>query len=196
MSAIWKKGVANSIGVDLGKDDIYGLDGDTFKCFYGNPDGTTTDVTGFSEFVKDIANPATCKANGDTAQGSKDIPVDDVSGWEVGMVAKVSGKDIYFYIESIDTANNILTARKGISGDIADQDDITQVGNTGVYGASVTIDTTGIHFFVLSNPSIGLLNKSVKVEVVEHDDEDVMDKLEEIENKIGGLNGVDGVLLA
>jgi hypothetical protein len=196
MGAIWKKGKANTIAIDLGRDDIYGLDGATFQCFYGNPDGTTTEVGDFAEFIKPIDNPQTCKANGDTTKGNTDIPVDDVTGFEKGMVVKVKDKDIYFYVEAVDTDNNILTARKPISGDIADGDELDQVGNTGVYGRGVTIDTVGIHFFVISNPSIGLMNKSTKVEVVEHDEEDIYSKLDTIENKLDSLGGVDGVIIA
>ena len=196
MGAIWKKGKANTIAIDLGRDDIYGLDGATFQCFYGNPDGTTTDVGDFAEFIKPIDDPKTCKANGDTAKGSTDIAVDDASGFEKGMVVKVKDKDIYFYVEAVDTDNNILTARKPISGDIADGDELDQVGNTGVYGRLVTIDTVGIHFFVIRNPSIGLMNKSTKVEVVEHDEEDIYSKLDTIENKLDSLGGVDGVIIA
>jgi hypothetical protein len=194
--AKWKVGKQNTIAIDLGKDDIYGLDGATFNCFYGNPDGTTTDVGDFSEFIKSIDSPQTCNASGDTAQGSTDIPVDDVTGFEKGMVVKVKDKEIYFYVEAVDTDNNILTARKPISGDIADGDELDQVGNTGVYGRGVTIDTVGIHFFVISNPSIGLMNKSTKVEVVEHDEEDIYDKLDTIEDKLDSLGGVDGVIIA
>jgi len=201
--AIWKVGKQNTIGIDLGRDDIYGLDGATFNCFYGNPDGTTTEVGDFSEFIKPIDAPQTCNANGDTAKGNTDISVDDVTGFKKGMVVKVKDKEIYFYIEAIDTDNNILTARKPISADIADGDELDQVGNTGVYGRGVTIDTVGIHFFVINNPSVGLMNKSTKVEVKEHDEDDIYskfdgveNKLDAIDNKLDSLGGVDGVIIA
>jgi len=195
MSAIWKKGKPNTVGIDLGKKDIYGLDGSTFQCFYGNPDGTTTDVGTFSEFVKDISDPQSCTASGGSDKGTKDVKVDDVAGWKVGMVAKVKDKNIYFYVEAVNTDDNILTARNALSDDIADGDKIDEVGNTGVYGTNVTLDVLGIHFFVIRNPSIGLMNKSKKVEVVEYDDTDVINKLEDIEDKIDNLGGIDGEMI-
>jgi len=195
MSAIWKKGKPDTVAIDLGKKDIYGLDGSTFQCFYGNPDGTTTDVGTFSEFVKDISDPQSCTASGGSDKGTKDVKVDDVTGWKVGMVAKVKDKNIYFYVEAVNTDDNILTARNALSDDIADGDEIDEVGNTGIYGTSVTLDVLGIHFFVIRNPSIGLMNKSKKVEVVEYDDTDVINKLEDIEDKIDNLGGIDGEMI-
>ena len=195
MSAIWKKGKPDTVAIDLGKKDIYGLDGSTFQCFYGNPDGTTTDVGTFSEFVKDISDPQSCTASGGSDKGTKDVKVDDVTGWKVGMVAKVKDKNIYFYVEAVNTDDNILTARNALSDDIADGDKIDEVGNTGVYGTNVTLDVLGIHFFVIRNPSIGLMNKSKKVEVVEYDDTDVINKLEDIEDKIDNLGGIDGEMI-
>jgi len=189
MSAIWKKGKQNTVAIDLGDEDIYGVDGSTFQCFYGNPDGTTTDVGEFSEFIKQIDNPASCKSSGAHDAGEKDIKVDDASGWEVGFVAKIKDKDEYYYVEAVDTDNNIITLRKGLKSDLADGTEINQVGNTGVYGRGVTINTTGIHFFVIRNPSIGLDNWSDKVEVIEHDEEDIYNKLDNIERKLGGVKG-------
>jgi len=195
MGAIWKKSKENRVAIDLGREDIYGIDGTTFQCFYGNPDGTTTNVDNFEEFIKNIDSPESANSVGDQSAGTKDINVDDASGWEVGFVAKIDGKDEYYYVEKVDTDNNILTFRKGLKTDLADNTAINQVGNTGVYGTNVTIDTVGVHLFVISNPSIGLFNKSNKVEVVDYDENDVMDKLNEIEDKIDSLGAVDGVII-
>lgn len=210
MSAKWKLGVKDTLAIDLGPKDIYGLNPATFEFGYFNSDGSYTkiDSDDVSEIIKDVEDNS-CLADGDTAKGSIDIKVKDkdddnkVSNFNKGDVIKVKDKEIYFYVEKVDTDNNIISARRPISGDIADGDELQRVGNTGVYGASFAINETGIHFAIINNPSIDLLNKSTKIMVKEHTEDDTFQKVKSIESKIDNLNnkldsigGVDGVVIA
>lgn len=208
MSGIWKKGTANRVGIDLGKTDVYGVASDTFQAGYFDSDNNYTAISGLTEQIKSVeAN--SCKANGATSKGSLDIPVEDtddnnkVANFKKGDVIKVKDKDIYFYVENVDTNNNVITARRPISGDIADGDELDRVGNTGLYATNVTIDNVGVYFVVISNPTIGLLNRSAKIEVAEHTDEDIYTQMEIIGNvindvntKIDSIDGIDGIVIA
>lgn len=181
MATKWKVGVQNSVAIDLGNDDIYGATG--FKCVVNAKNKNQEVLTDFSEGMVKIDNPQSATCSEDTTD-TRDIPVDDVTGWEVGMVAKVKDKNIYFYVQSIDTDNNILTARKTVTDTIAKDDEIDQVGNTGLYGALYIPNIVTTHYFLISNPSIDLLNEVARVEVVEHTDDDVFKKLEDIEKQL------------
>jgi len=182
MATQWKLGVQNSVAIDLGSDDVYGATG--FKCVVANTKNRDQELlTEFSEGMINIENPQSCLCSEDTTD-TREIAVDDVTGWEVGMVAKVKDKEIYFYVQSIDADNNILTARKTITDTIAKDDEIDQVGNTGLYGATFTPDLIATYHFLISNPSIDLLNEVARVEVVEHNKDDIFKKLEDIEKQI------------
>ena len=208
MSAVWKKDVENSVAIDIGKEDIYGLDGATFEFGYFSPDGSYTKLDNVEEKIKTVeAN--SCLADGDTVKGSIDIKVKDkddnnkVSNFNKGDVIKVKDKEIYFYVENVDTDNNIITARRPISGDIADGDELDRVGNTAIYATSFKLDEVGIYFVVISNPSINLMNRSTKIEVIEFDEDDTNKKLKNIESVVNSMNdkldvisGIDGVVIA
>jgi hypothetical protein len=198
MGAKWKKGVNNIVAVDLGKDDIYGLDKNTFQCFYIGPDGVAVDVGPFDEFIKSIDEPATTNLVsdvGDLSIGTKEIPVEDASGFKKGMVVTIANSNVYFYVEEVDTSNNILIARRGISKNVVNSgQEVYQVGNTGVYGCNVTLDNTGVYFFIIKNPSIGLMNKTAKVEVVEYDESDLYKKANELSSKLDGISDTIGSL--
>ena len=183
--AKWKLNKANNIAVDLGNDDIYGATG--FKCVVSKPDGTQETLTDFSEAVVSIASPESCKASGDQTN-TKVVAVDDASGFEVGMVAKVKDKEIYFYIEAVDTTNNTLTARNTITATIADADEIDQVGNTGFYQKDYTPDSEGLYYFIVSNPTIGLQNEVAKVEVIISDDENVLEAISKLDADVRNAN--------
>jgi len=201
MAAKWKRNTYNPIAIDLGKKDIYGLDGDSFEAYYVDNDGNVVDIAPLNEAIKPIDDPASCKASGDTEKDNKDVAVDDASNFKVGMVVKIKDKEEYYYIEAIDTDNNILTFRSGLKTDLADGTEINQVGNTGIYGTKVKIDEAGSYFFVVNNPSIGLMNKSIKVQVMQHNEDDVYGRVDRVLNKLDDLEekldlSVDGTLLA
>ena len=176
MATLWKKGETNNLVLDLTTDDIYGASG--FQCIYakaGDSTQYTISSSDWSEAIKDITDN-NCTADGDTAAGATKIKVKDtdddntVANFNKGDVAKVKDKDIFFYIEEVDSDNGYLYIRNPLSDDIADGDEIDRVGNTGIYGVDVTLNDTGIWTFIVSNPSIDMENEVVKVEVSDYDD--------------------------
>ena len=198
MAATWKVNAYHPIAIDLGKDDIYGLDGSTFNAYYIDKDGNVVNLPTLQEGIKPIDNPASAKAAEDVAAGSVNIPVDDASGFSKGMVVKVKDKDIYFYVEAVDTDNKILSARKPISGDIAKDDELDQVGNTGIYGTKFKFTEPGEYFVIINNPSIDLMNRGIKINAVRHDEEDIYSKIEQLEDKVDALrkDDLEGIILA
>jgi hypothetical protein len=181
MATLWKKGQENSLTIDLSTDDIYGASG--FECIYaklGSSEQTAINSDDWNEIVKSVEDN-NCTADGDTLAGSTRIKVKDtddnntVANFKKGDVFKVKDKDIYGYIEEVDTDNNYIIVRNPISDTIADGDELDRVGNTGIYQASLTLNEEGIYTFVASNPSIGLQNEVLKIEVSDYED-----KLEKI----------------
>ena len=176
MATLWRKGVVNSLSLDLTTDDIYGANG--FECIYAKAGDTTQYTIPSDNWVEIIKNvdANNCTANGDTPAGSTRIAVKDtddnntVANFNKGDVIKVKDKEIYFYVEDVDADNGFIYARNPISGDIADGDELDRVGNTGVYKVDITLDEEGIWTFVVSNPTIDMENEVVKVEVSDYDD--------------------------
>jgi len=165
MSAnMWKKDVENTIEIDLGLSDIYGASGFNLYTKFADEDTPTKQDVTFSELVEDIGDGLTITASGDTPKGSYTIGISDTSKVEVGMRFKVKDKDIYFYVTQVN--DDSVNVRKATSGDIADGDEINQVGNMGIYEAKFTPNKLGALVFMVNNPSIGLQNETAKVQVV------------------------------
>ena len=194
MAAEWKINVYNSFAIDLGKNDIYGLVGDSFDAYYVNNAGEVVNIGDLDEAIKPLDNPASTTLSADVSSGDTEIPVDDASGFSKGMVAKVGSA--YFYVQSVDTTNNILTARAPITDSASSGDNVDQVGNTGIYGTKVKMTEIGSYIFVINNPSIDLMNRATKIQVIRHTTSEVYDKLVDIEDKIDTIEGVEGIILA
>jgi len=191
MATLWRKGVQNNVTLDLSTDDLYGKTG--FECVYayaGSSTVNTVDSGEWSETIKPV-DANSCTADGNTDAGTTKISVKDtnddnkVSNFKKGDVIKVKDKDIYFYVEEVNADEGYLIARNPISGDIADGDELDRVGNTGVYGMKIKLDDTGVVTFIVSNPSIGLENEVLTVEVSDYDN-----KLDEILHAVKAGNRV------
>ncbi len=175
MAAKWKKGVKNTFAIDLGFDDIYGLAGDSFNTYIKGANGTLK-VDALNEVVVDIDNPVSAKVDGDTSANSTKVKYKNESAdFKKGMVVNIGGQ--LRYIQDVDTNSKTITLRKPLSADVQDGADIKQVGNTGIYEASVTLDEVGFYWIVINNPSINLFNETQKIEVVDYDDSDIMNKI-------------------
>jgi len=182
MAAVWQVNEKNAIVLDLSTDDIYGASG--FRGLVGkegsNEGPQSIDSNKWSEVVRPIEDN-NCKADGDTLAGATKIKVKDtddnntVANFNKGDVFKVKDKDIYGYIEKVDTDNGYLYVRNPITGDIADGDEIDRVGNTGVYSCELTFNETGHYTVLVDNPSIDLQNEVLKIEVT-----DVNNKIDKI----------------
>jgi len=187
MAAVWQVNEKNAIVLDLSTDDLYGKSG--FRGLVGkegsNEGPQSIDSSKWSEGIRPIDNN-NCTANGDTKAGATKISVKDtddnnkVSNFNKGDVFKVKDKDIYGYIEKVDSDNGYLYVRNPITGDIADGDEIDRVGNTGVYGCELTFDETGHYTVLVDNPSIDLQNEVLKIEVT-----DVNNKIDKILDAVG-----------
>jgi len=194
MAAEWKVGVYNTFAIDLGKDDIYGLAGGSFDAYYVNNDGEVVNIGDLDEAIKPLDNPASTTLSADVSNGDTEIPVDDASGFSKGMVVKVG--ENYIYVQSVNTDDNILTARRPLKQSANSGDNVDQVGNTGIYGTKIKMTTTGSFIFVVNNPTIDLMNKAKKIQVINNTTSDVYNKLLDIEEKIDTIEGVEGVILA
>ena len=140
----WYVNKENLVTICLGSYGVYGKESG-FKLYYrySTDDTLTKSDVSFKEEKEDISDPVNVKADGDTNKGSTQIKVDDASDVKKGMRYKVKDKDIYFYVEDVDTDNNILTTRYKTTDDIKDGDELDQVGNTGTYSAKLTFSSTG-----------------------------------------------------
>jgi hypothetical protein len=198
MAATWKINAYHQIAIDLGKDDIYGLDGSTFEAYYVDKDGNVVNLPTFQEGIKPIDDPKSAKTTEDVEAGSVDIPVDDADGFKKGMVINVEGTSYYYYIEKVNTDDNILTVRKPLKAQISSDTTLKQVGNTGIYGTKFKFTDTGQYFVIINNPSIDLMNRAIKIRAVRHSDQDIYDKIEQLEDKIDALrrDDLEGIILA
>ena len=192
-------GKTQSIGIDLGKRDIYGASGFRLNIVKEGGSQVVTDAD-MEEYIKPFeAN--NCTADGDTPKGSNRIKVKDtddnnkVSNFKPGDVVRIKDTNNYFYIAKVDADNGYLYPRYELDFDIADGSELDRVGNTGIYQYNdFTPTEAGRYLVVIDNPSIGLFNKAKVVEVVEHNEDDIYNKLENIELKLSKLS-VDGDIL-
>jgi len=194
-------GKKQSIALDLGKRDIYGASGFTVLYARENDGAPTIKHDAMTELIAPVEDN-NCTADGDTPAGSDKIKVKDtddnnkVSNFNVGDVVRIKDTDNYFYIAKVDADNGYLYPRFELDFDIADGAELDRVGNTGVYQfKDFTPDKAGRYIFIIKNPSIGLMNKSKVVEVVEHNEDKLYDKLVDIENKLEEKDLIDGDIL-
>jgi len=194
-------GKRQSIMIDLGKRDIYGASG--FKVIYAKEGEQPTIV---EDAMKELIAPVkanNCTADGDTAKGSDKIKVKDtddnnkVSNFKIGDVVRVKDTDNYFTIEKVDADNGYLYPRFELDFDIKDGAELDRVGNTGVYEfRDFTPNEAGRYLFIISNPSIGLFNRSKVVEVLDHNEDSIYDKLLDLEHKLEEKDLIDGEIIA
>jgi len=154
-----------------------------FKCAYVNKaTGTVTAVpTAFTEITATVAGNSS-PANGLIAAGSAIITVDDGTQFADGDTIKDANEN-YYYILSID--GNDLHLRSTTVADIADNDTITQVGNTGLYTVNFAIDTVGEYIVYINNPSLNMQNESFSVSIVAETLTDAQTKLDNITDQLG-----------
>lgn len=205
MATQWKQNVPNTVSIDLGPYDIYGKES-TFilhQKIKGNTNTTNVNATWLE--VKDfISTPNTVTAIGETLIGSTKIVVGDTTGVMPGQVYK-SGT-VYVYVTSV-TSSTSFNIRRPTGAVLPANAVFTQVGNTGIYETSLTLQTLGQYLIIISNPDIGLLNEASKVEVVGNNIDDVNGnllfgygqfntKLDKIAGLLGGVDtSVSGKLI-
>lgn len=142
------------------------------------------------EIIKSIDNPATATVVADALKGQKTISVKDSNILD-GMVFKDANGHMY-YIESVDTNNNTITTRIPLVEDIAANDTLNQVGNTGIYKIPLNITKPGKYNVAINNPSVNLRNLASFVEVMQFDIDDLGNKIEtsrdELSKKIDAIS--------
>jgi len=145
---IWNKDEENILTVDLNTYGIYGKkDNFTLYYKYKDDDKLTKSNVSFDEVLEDIGDGTSCKVQEDSA--GKEIKVDDVSNLDIGMRMKVKDKDTYLYIEDLDTDNNIIYTRYKVK--VNKDDELNQVGNTGIYQAKLKFSTVGKIILLVRN---------------------------------------------
>ena len=194
-------GKKQAIALDLGKRDIYGASGFTIIYAREGDDAPTIKQDAMTELIAPVEDNS-CLADGDTPAGSDRVKVKDkdddnkVSNFKVGDVVRIKDTDNYFYIAKVDADNGYLYPRFELEFDIAADAELERVGNTGVYQfKQFKPEKAGRYIFIIKNPSIGLMNKSKVVEVVEHNEDSLYEKLQEIENKLEAKDLIDGDIL-
>jgi len=195
-------GKEQSIAIDLGKKDIYGASG--FKIIYSKE--RSGNVITKEDAMKEVIAPVdknSCTADGDTKAGSDRVKVKDkdannkVSNFKVGDVVRIKDTNNYFNIAKVDADNGYLYPRSELKFDIKDGDELERVGNTGLYEYSkFKPEEPGRYLFIISNPSIGLYNKSKIIEVISHNEDSIYDKLLELEQKLEEKDLIDGEIIA
>ena len=171
----WKIDVENKLGFDLGKDDIYGIEPSSWEVYYTNNDGSITAIDGLTEVIKPIESAATTTVSASEI-GNKVIEVEDTTDFAVGMVINVKDTDMFFYIDEVTESS--LVVRKPVTEDINDKE-LKQVGNTGFYSNIAVMSEVGQRFLVINNPSLGIMNRMTKIDVIDTDDNDVVNTIEE-----------------
>jgi len=171
----WKIDVENKLGFDLGKDDIYGIEPSSWEVYYTNNDGSITAIDGLTEVIKPIESAATTTVSASEI-GNKVIEVEDTTDFAVGMVINVQDTDMFFYIDEVTESS--LVVRKPVTEDINDKE-LKQVGNTGFYSNIAVMSEVGQRFLVINNPSLGIMNRMTKIDVIDTDDNDVVNTIEE-----------------
>ena len=145
---IWNKDEENILTVDLNTYGIYGKkDNFTLYYKYKDDDKLTKSNISFDEVLEDIGDGTSCTVQEDSSD--KKIKVDDVSKLDIGMRMKVKDKDIYLYIEDLDTDNNIIYTRYKVK--VSKDDELDQVGNTGIYQAKLKFSTVGKLILLVRN---------------------------------------------
>ena len=173
MANVWKSGIANTVGIDLGPYDIYNASG--FKIFYKHKDDVNTTLSNatFSEVMHNIPAPVTCTTSGITDSGATEVNVVSASNIRVGMVLKTGST--YMYVNGI--VGNTLYLRRPLTNSISSGTVLTEAANTGYYETTLTLTTLGQYSLIISNPTIGLLNEVTKVEIVANTVDDIYSKV-------------------
>jgi len=192
-------GKEQGIAIDLGKRDVYGASGFRLNIALEGEGAVVTNAD-MQEIIVPV-DENSCLADGDTKKGSDRVKVKDkdddnkVANFKAGDVVKVKDTNNYFYIAKVDADNGYLYPRFELEFDIADGAELERVGNTGIYQyTKFKPEKPGRYLIVIDNPSIGLFNKAKIVEVVKHNEDDIYNKLENIELKISKLS-VDGDII-
>ena len=192
-------GKEQGIAIDLGKRDVYGASGFRLNIALEGEGAVVTNAD-MQEIIVPV-DENSCLADGDTKKGSDRVKVKDkdddnkVANFKAGDVVRVKDTDNYFYIAKVDADNGYLYPRFELEFDIADGAELERVGNTGIYQyTKFKPEKPGRYLIVIDNPSIGLFNKAKIVEVVKHNEDDIYNKLENIELKISKLS-VDGDII-
>jgi hypothetical protein len=172
---VWEVNKDNEIIIDLNSYSIYNKQ-DNFKLFYKYQGDNTLNSydTDFSEIIEEV-NDLTINAT--TNSNDNKVYVDDVSDVEVGMRFKVKDKEIYFFVEDIDTDNNIIYTRYPINDLIQKDDEINRVGNTGIYQTIMNLDKVGK---VLIYPRNDIDNIDIDVLFVEVAEKNEISKIDEL----------------
>ena len=192
MANVWKSGIANTIGIDLGPFDIYNASG--FKLFYKHKDDVNTTLSNatFTEVKHNIPAPVTCTVSTQAEVGDTEITVANATNIQVGMVLKTGG--IYVYVNG--KVGNILYLRRPLTNSISTSTVLTEAGNTGYYETVPTLTTLGQYSLIISNPTIGLLNEVTKVEIVANTVDDIYSKVNAdnigINSKLDGISSAVG----
>jgi len=160
---------------------------DGFKLSYydeSDPNPVAIDVdVDFIEVMRNVeGNSSTASA--DAFVGDRAIVVEDGTVFADGDVVQDANGNIY-YVETI--SGNTLHIRGKLVADIASGDTITQVGNTGIYQAPLTIDTPGNFTIEVANPEENMENVAFSVEVVEETLDDAQEKLDAIMDELGAV---------
>ena len=198
MAGIWKVNQDNTVVIDLGLSDIYGVNGFELFTKYADETAPVKQDVNFLEQIEDISDPVEVTAQADAPEGTYEIKIDDTSKVTVGMRLEAKDGDGnskgIIYVSKI-TDDSIIT-RRALTFNVATDDKLDQVGNMGIYEAVFVPEKIGPLTFVIANPGIGLQNEVAKVEVVSNTVDDVVvdvnSKFNDLDSKIEDIRSALG----
>ena len=179
-NGIYKTGANITPTIDTDRD-MYGATG--FKAAYINKaTGDTTAVAGdFTEIMLTVA-AATANVSTSANIGERVIVVDDASVFEDGQVLKNGNGDFYYIL---NISGNSIEIKRPLTANVAVDDVLTLVGNTGLYSNTFSIANPGEFNIVISNPSVNMQNIILPISVKDETIDDIQTKLDNIATEIG-----------
>ena len=130
-------------------------------------------------------NPGhSCTLTNDALEGDAYFTVDPSSCTVVpGDRIKDPTNNIIYYVTDVSQAKDKVYVKGGVKANLSANTELDTVGNTGIYRYPIQIDDLGDYFVNFHHPDMG--HATVKVEVIEHDDDDIYQRLDEGLNSLG-----------
>jgi len=171
---------------------FFGATGFKTKVVNLHEDSMETLSTDAVEIVENIEDAHTATVDVATPVGSRTIVLADGANLEDGEVFETPAGDKY-YIDSV--VDGIVKLKFALTQALASGDDLTQVGNTGVYKISIAINTAGDFGVYVSNPSLNMRLKGIQYTLKDIVIEDIAQKLDSLETALADkINSIQSTL--
>jgi len=162
--------------------DVYGATG--FECQIVN-DETNVSYNNNQLFEELILPHENHSANSDgiNTVGSKVIIVKNNSFVQGDVIS--ANNEMYYIKEVI---GNELYLFVKLRTEISDNEQLSQVGNTGIYRVPITITSLGYYTIIILNNNLNVMNRELGIKIIPEDITDAHLKLDEISGKVDTLS--------